>query len=57
MKIGISARIGQKNGFGRYGNDTYKKLKQLGFDTADFNMSNTDDEIYTLPLEQADKLL
>ena len=57
MKIGISASTFQTDGYGRYGEKTYEKLKELGFDTSDLNMSNTDSEIYTLSQIESDKIL
>ena len=42
MKIGILASSFNDNGYGRYGDKTYEKLKELGFSATDFNISNTD---------------
>jgi len=57
MKIGILASTLDKNGFGRYGENTYKKVKELGFDCTDFNICETDRDIYTLPTKQSDEIL
>lgn len=47
MKIGIAA------GITRWGDERYKKLKELGFDCYDYNMPNTKTPIYTLPEDEA----
>ncbi len=57
MEIGILASTFHKTGYGRYGQNTYKKLKELGFDCTDFNICETDTEIYALPQEESDKIL
>lgn len=44
MKIGIE--FDYKLGFGRWGDEKYKKLRQIGFDAVDFNMTNTETELY-----------
>ena len=41
MKIGITSK-----GFVRWGQDRYQKLKELGFSTLDYNMTNTDSSLY-----------
>lgn len=42
MKIGITSK-----GFGRWGQDRYKKLKEFGFSTVDFGMADTETALYT----------
>lgn len=42
MKIGITSK-----GFTRWGEERYKKLKELGFSTLDFGMANTETDLYT----------
>ncbi|MBE7060699.1 MAG: sugar phosphate isomerase/epimerase [Ruminococcaceae bacterium] len=54
MKIGIEFNI-FNSGYCRYGDKKYIKLKEHGFSCIDFNMSNTNTEIYTSP--ESDKLL
>ncbi len=54
MKIGIEFNI-FSSGYCRYGDDRYKKLKEHGFSCINFNMSNTNTELYTSP--EADELL
>ena len=54
MKIGIEFNI-FNSGYCRYGDKKYIKLKEHGFSCIDFNMSNTNTEIYTFP--ESDKLL
>lgn len=43
MKIGM---IVDEKGYGRFGDDKYKKLKEHGYDCADFDMSNTETPLY-----------
>lgn len=57
MKIGILASTPHKNGYGRYGDKTYEKLKELGFNASDFNICDTDTAIYTAPQSESDELL
>lgn len=57
MKIGITADTFDRRGYGRWGDDIYNKLKSHGFSCSDFDMSNTDSELYTLPQADSDKLL
>lgn len=57
MKIGIEANLNDKLGYGRWGDNTYKKLKEHGYSCSDFDMSNTDTWIYNLPQEEADVIL
>ena len=57
MKIGILASTPHKNGYGRYGDKTYEKLKELGFNASDFNICDTDTAIYTAPQSESDDLL
>jgi len=57
MKIGILANSRDRSGYGRYGKNTYLKLRELGFETTDFNICDTTKDIYTLPQEESDKIL
>lgn len=57
MKIGILASTLDRSGYGRYGEETYKRVKAFGFDTTDFNICNTNGEIYTLPTAESDGIL
>ena len=54
MKIGIEFNI-FNSGYCRYGDKKYIKLKEHGFSCIDFNMSNTNTEIYNSPA--SDELL
>ena len=54
MKKGIEFN---KAGFGRFGADAYNMVKAADFDAVDFAMADTDSEYYTLPLEEAYRLL
>ena len=54
MKIGTEFNI-FNSGYCRYGDKKYIKLKEHGFSCIDFNMANTNTEIYTSPA--SDELL
>jgi sugar phosphate isomerase/epimerase len=56
LKIGVTARSDSK-GYGRWGDNTYKKLKEHGYSCSDYDLANTDDLIYTLPQEESDAIL
>lgn len=47
IKIGISFSP-YGNTFGRYGQDKFLKIKQHGYDAIDYNLSNTNTELYSL---------
>lgn len=57
MKIGIEASLNDKNGYGRWGEYTYKKLREHGYSCSYYNMSDTDSAIYTLAQRESDDLL
>ena len=57
MKIGINSNTMDIGGYGRFGNDTYKKLREHGYLYTDLSISNTDLPVYYLPQEQSDALL
>ncbi|MBR5280050.1 MAG: sugar phosphate isomerase/epimerase [Clostridia bacterium] len=57
MRIGISASSLEKQGYGRFGEDTYLKLKEHGFSCTDFNMADTNAAVYTKDLAQAEAFL
>ena len=44
-------------GYGRFGDEKYKKLKEHGYDCADFDMSNTETPLYEASEEEAIKML
>ncbi len=54
VKIGIELNI-FNSGYCRYGDQKYIKLKGHGFSCVDFNMANTNTELYTSP--ESDTLL
>lgn len=54
MKIGIEFNLFH-SGYCRYGDRKYQKLKEHGFSCIDFNMSNTNTDLYTSPA--SDELL
>ncbi len=47
MKIGIRTNTLDKKGYGRWGNDTYKKLKEHGYSCSDFSMMDTNSIFYS----------
>lgn len=56
MKIGVyEGRFG--NGYSRWGDDCYKKMKEHGLSAMDFNMANTDSLYYTLPEDEANAMI
>lgn len=50
MRIGM---IVDKNGYERFGDEKYKKLKEHGYDAADYNMSDTETYLYEASEEDA----
>ena len=42
MKIGINSNTMDIGGYGRFGEDTYKKLKEHGYLYTDLSISNTE---------------
>ena len=44
--------IRDEAGYGRWGDDCYKKMKEHGFDCADFGMSDTSSWVYSSPEEE-----
>ena len=40
-----------------YGKIKYEKIKEYGFDCVDFNMTDTDADIYTLPEDESDAIM
>lgn len=56
MKIGNKANTFDE-GYGRWGEDTYKKLKEHGYSCSDFDMSNTESILYTSSQEEVDAIL
>ncbi|MBQ7793662.1 MAG: sugar phosphate isomerase/epimerase [Clostridia bacterium] len=56
MKIGIQTNS-LDSAYGRWGDDTYKKLREHGYSCSDFNMSETETELYTLPQKEIEKIL
>lgn len=43
-----------KNGYGRFGNRTYEKLKEQGFSAIDFSMMETESGLYVLSQSESD---
>lgn len=57
MKIGIAPGVLDADGYGRWGDEAYRKLKEHGFLAVDFNMVHTESLLYTLPQQEADAIL
>lgn len=57
MRIGISIKPWNEGGYGRFGERTYKKLKEHGYSCVDYDMADTDSVIYTSSDEEMHKLL
>ena len=57
MKIGLQANSFDKKGYGRWEDNTYKKVKEHGYNCTDFDMSNTDTAIYTESEDVAERLI
>lgn len=57
MKIGIRACMPDTHGYGRWGENTYRKLKEHGYSYSDFDMADTEKPLYTLPLKEAETML
>ncbi len=55
LKIGISFHP-YGNTFGRYGTDKFTKLKEQGYDAADYNLSDTGTEIYSANEEELKRI-
>lgn len=54
MQIRICASTFDKNGYGRFGNRTYEKLKEQGFSATDFSMMETEYGLYVLSQSESD---
>lgn len=57
MKIGIAPGILDADGYGRWGDDAYRKLIEHGFSAADFDMVHTDSRLYTAPWSVTEGIL
>lgn len=57
MKVGIKASFLEKGGYGRFGDGMYLKLKEHGYSTTLFSMSDTDSVIYTSSREEFKRIL
>ena len=56
MRIGISANM-LKNGYDRWGDDKYKKLKEHGFSCVDYGMVDTNDGVYSFDDNQFEEFM
>lgn len=57
MKIGIQTSTFDLKGYGRWGENTYIKLKEHGYQCSDFDLSDTDNEIYSNSEKETEKLV
>ena len=57
MKIGIRADTLDVGSYGRWGELTYKKLRELGFECSDYNMMSTETVIYEAEEKETEKIL
>lgn len=56
MKIGIQTSTFDRQGYGRWGDNTYQKLKEHGYSCTDLDLSNTEEnEIYSMSEKEAEK--
>lgn len=56
MKIGVGMNI-YRNGYSRWGDDRYNKVKAHGYSFVDFSMANTDTSIYTVNAAESRTIL
>ncbi len=57
MRLGIQTDTLDKNTYGRFAENTYKKLAEHGYAASDFNMSVTESPLYSMPFGEAEALL
>lgn len=57
MKIGIQTNLLDRDGYGRWKENMYIKLREHGYSCTDYNMADTDSIIYTLPRDESDAML
>jgi len=56
VKIGVSVKM-RKGGFDRFEGEKYNKIKSFGFDCVDFDMCNTDNQLYLLSQQAFEEYL
>ena len=56
MKIGICGSTFDRNGYGRWGEDTYKKIKEHGFLYSDCDIADTEYELYSVSDEEFERI-
>lgn len=56
MKIGIQTSTFDLKGYGRWGENTYKKLKEHGYQCSDLALCDTESEIYSVSEKETEKL-
>lgn len=56
MKLGIRYNMYLET-FSCYGDEKFKKIKSFGFDCVDVGLGNTNVSVYTLPEDEAEKIL
>lgn len=57
MKIGIQTNLLDRDGYGRWKENMYVKLKEHGYSCTDYNMADTESVIYTLSQDESDAAL
>lgn len=57
MKIGIQTSTFDLKGYGRWKENTYKKMKAHGYSCSDLDMSDTESEIYSVSEKESEKLI
>lgn len=57
MKIGIIYKPYDKSGYARFGEGRFRKIREHGFEAIDYNLVNTQDEIFTCATQQATQII
>ncbi len=55
MKVGVE--FDRWIAYSKWEDESYKKIKDFGYSCVDYNMANTETEIYTLPESESDQIL
>ena len=57
MRLGMESDTLLAGSYGRYGENTYKKLAEHGYSASDFNTADTNGKLYTMPFAEAEAYL
>ena len=57
MKIGINTSTLESDGYDRYGDQVYQKLKEQGYDAADVSLAQTGHRVYKVTQKEAEEIL